>query len=254
MKQFYEKSELAFVLVLIGVYCVLQSLANPLGRAVGVPHLFHAVFNLALTAVLFCFIRKNGLSERYGLSKPTVPARRFLWYLPLVLIVSINLWNGAAIHFSPLDSIFYLAHMLCVGFVEEVLFRGFLFRAIAKDGVNAAIVISSVTFGLGHLLNLVNGSGMELAANLWQVCGAMAAGFLFVTLFYRGGSLLPCVAAHSAINMVSAFVNETGLTPEKRITFSLIRIGIIVGYTLLLLKLLPKKGAAAGGQAEHSPR
>ena len=51
--------------------------------------------------------------------------------------------------------------MLCVGFAEEVIFRGFLFRAMEKDNVKTAIIGSSVTFGLGHVLNLVNGSGMR---------------------------------------------------------------------------------------------
>lgn len=109
--------------------------------------------------------------------------------------------------------------MLCVGFVEEVIFRGFLFRAIAKDNVKTAIVISSVTFGLGHLINLVNGSGMDLTENLFQIIGAIALGFLFVILSYRGGSLLPCIITHSTINITSVFANETGLTVEKRIIF-----------------------------------
>ena len=91
------------------------------------------------------------------------------------------------------------------GFVEEVIFRGLLFRALARDSVNMAIAVSSITFGLGHLLNLVNGSGAGLAENLFQVTGAIAIGFLFVILFHRGGSLWPCVIAHAAINIASAF-------------------------------------------------
>ena len=90
--------------------------------------------------------------------------------------------------------------MLCVGFVEEVIFRGFLFKAIARDNETLAIIISSVTFGLGHLLNLVNGSGAELVEDLFQVTGAIVIGFLFVILFDRGGSLLPCIITHAVIN------------------------------------------------------
>lgn len=131
--------------------------------------------------------------------------------------------------------------MLCVGFVEEVLFRGFLFKAIAKDNTKTAIIISSITFGLGHLLHLVNGSGMEFVANLCQVVGAIAVGFLFVTIYYRGGSLLPCIITHSAIDAVSAFANEAGLDGERRILFSMSRLIIVVVYTLVLTKALPKK-------------
>lgn len=38
--------------------------------------------------------------------------------------------------------------MLCVGFLEEVIFRGLLFTAIAKDTIKTAVVLSSVTFGI----------------------------------------------------------------------------------------------------------
>lgn len=80
--------------------------------------------------------------------------------------------------------------MLCVGFLEEVIFRGLLFKAIAKDNIKPAVVISSVTFGVGHIINLFNGSGMALVSNLCQIVFAIAVGFLLVTIFYRGGILL----------------------------------------------------------------
>lgn len=131
--------------------------------------------------------------------------------------------------------------MLGVGFVEEILFRGFLFKALEKDNVKTAIIVSSVTFGLGHLVNLINSNGMDLVTNLCQVVGAIALGFLFVTIFYRGGSLLPCILTHAAIDVASCFANEVGLTPEKRILFSLSRAIIVIIYTLILLKTLPKK-------------
>jgi len=242
MKKIYEKSELLFAIVWIVIYCVLQSLANPLNRIIGIESAGNAVFNIALAAILFAWVQKNGLLERYGLCRTTVPARKFLWYIPLFVIASHNLWNGAALNFPLADTVCYICFMLCVGFVEEILVRGFLFQAIAKsDGVKRAAVISSVTFGLGHLLNLVNGSGMELVANLCQVFGAIAAGFLFVTIFYRGGSLLPCIFTHAAIDVVSAFANETGLTTERRITLSLAASVIVVLYTLTLTKTLPPK-------------
>lgn len=250
MKKLYEKSELGFALACIGVYCVLQSLANPINRAIGVQYAASAVFCALQAGVLLVFLVKNGLTETYGLCKPSVPARRFLYYIPLLVLMTRNFWNGVAVNLPPLESVCYIVCMLCVGFVEEVIFRGLLFRAIAKDNVTSAIVISSVTFGLGHLLNLVNGSGAQLAENLFQVTGAIAIGFLFVVLFYRGGSLLPCIVAHAFINIASAFSNETGLTVEKRIVFQLILFVISAAYAYVLTKTLPKtlRATAPDGQ------
>ncbi len=129
--------------------------------------------------------------------------------------------------------------MLCVGFLEEVIFRGFLFKALAKENVRTAILVSSVTFGLGHILNLINGSGTEFADNLWQVIVAIAIGLLFVLLFYFGGSLIPCILTHSAINVLSTFAKETGLTVEKGIALHLIMLAVIGIYSLILIKTFP---------------
>ena len=79
--------------------------------------------------VLFTFLRKNGLQKRYGLCKSSVPARRFLFYVPLVILASGNLWNGAAVNYAPAETVCRIVCMLCVGFLEEVIFRGLLFAA-----------------------------------------------------------------------------------------------------------------------------
>ena len=147
---------------------------------------------------------------------------------------------GVSVNYSLAGTVCRIACMLCVGFLEEVIFRGFLFKALAKDNIKTAIIISSVTFGVGHLVNLVNGSGMELADNLCQITFAIAVGFLFVILFYRGGSLLPCIITHSAINTISTFANGTGATLEMHMVHILIMITITVAYTLILNRTLPK--------------
>lgn len=241
MKKLYEKSELAFAIICIVIYSSLQSVANPLNKLIGIEGIANAIFNFIITIILLCFIIKNKLTVKYGLCKTTAPAWRFLYFIPLAGLCTVNFWNGVAINFSAINTISYMFYMLFVGIVEEILFRGFLFKAIAKDNVTLAIIISSVTFGLGHLLHLINGSGVELVENLFQVFGAIAMGFLFVVIFYRGGSLIPCIVAHSLTDMVSAFANETGLTVEKRIIFSIIKLVIIVAYIIILTKILPKK-------------
>ena len=241
MKKLYEKNELTFAIVWIVVYCVLQSLANPLNKAIGVAYAASAAFCVLQTIVLFTFIRKNNLQKRYGLCKPLVPARRFLYYVPLVILASGNLWNGFALNDSPAETAPRVVCMLCVGFLEEVIFRGLLFTAIAKDNIKSAIVISSVTFGVGHIINLFNGSGMDLVNNLCQIVFAIAVGFLLVTIFYRGGSLLPCILVHSAINTLGTFAKDTNLTAEMHLLHLVVLILIAVAYTLILTRTIPMR-------------
>ena len=240
MKKLYEKNELTFAIVWIVVYCVLQSLANPLNKAIGVAYAASAAFCILQSVVLFAFICKNNLRKRYGLCKSSVPACRFLYYVPLLILASGNLWNGFALHYSPVETALRVVCMLCVGFLEEVIFRGLLFKAIAKDNIKSAIVISSVTFGIGHIINLFNGSGMDLVDNLCQIVFAIAVGFLLVTIFYRGGSLLPCILVHSAINTLGTFANDANLTTEMHLLHLAALIVITVAYTLILTRTLPK--------------
>ena len=99
MKKLYEKSELTFAIVWIVVYCVLQSVANPLNKVIGIEYAASAVFCILQTIVLLIFILKNKLQKRYGFCKSPVPAWRFLFYLPLLILASGNLWNGVAVNY-----------------------------------------------------------------------------------------------------------------------------------------------------------
>ena len=161
--------------------------------------------------------------------------------MPLVILASGNLWNGVALNYTPMETVCRIVCMLCVGFLEEVIFRGLLFKAIAKDNIKSAIVISSVTFGIGHIINLFNGSGMNLVNNLCQIVFAIAVGFLLVTIFYHGGSLLPCIAVHSAINTLGTFANDANLTTEMHLLHLAVLTAVTVVYMLILTRTLPQK-------------
>ena len=160
-----------------------------------------------------------------------------------------NWW--IALNYSLPETVCRIVCMLCVGFLEEVIFRGLLFTAIAKDTIKSAVVLSSVTFGIGHIINLFNGSGMELVNNLCQIVFAIAVGFLLVTIFYRGGSLLPCILVHSAINTLGTFVGDAGLTMEMRLLHLGVLIAITVAYTLILTRTLPNSQRKVGCENER---
>jgi membrane protease YdiL (CAAX protease family) len=133
--------------------------------------------------------------------------------------------------------------MLCVGFLEEMIFRGFLFQAMAKNGVKSAIVVSSVTFGIGHIINLINGSGAELLPNLLQVVYAVAVGFAFVMIYCRTKSLMPCIITHGVFNGLSAFANEAVMTPQRQILSGVLLAVIAGGYTLYLALAVKEESA-----------
>ena len=239
MQKLYRKSEIWFAIIWIIVYVVGTGLADGLSEQIGVEKGITLPYLLILCAVALVWMRKNGLFQKYGLCATDIKAVRFLYYIPLLGIVSCNFWFGTAWDGAVLKTVLFMASMICVGFLEEIIFRGFLFKAMAKENLTAAVIVSSVTFGIGHIVNLFNGSGADLLTNLCQVCYAMAGGFLFVILFYRGKSLWPCIAAHAAVNALSVF-EMPAKTAQMHIISAAILTFISLAYALILLKTLPK--------------
>ena len=200
MKKLYEKNELVFAMVWIAIYVAGTSLAEALNETAGIPKLASAVFHIALTAVL---------AEKYGLFLPRYRLARAWFFLPLVLVCLYKLAFSPAFRFSPTESVLYVVSMLGVGFLEELIFRGFLFRAIEKENLTRAIVISSVTFGIGHIVNLLN--GQNLPETVSQIIFAVFVGFALVILFHKGKSLVPCIVFHGVFNALSIVMNDEAL-------------------------------------------
>ncbi|MGL5380239.1 lysostaphin resistance A-like protein [Clostridium sp.] len=238
MYTLYKKNESWFAVLSIIIFVVGSSIADSLSKSVGIAKSITSLFHLVLFAIIFLFIKKNNLFQYYGLCKSNLPAKKVLYYFPLVIIASVNLWFGVKMNFTPIETLFFILSMLLVGFLEEVIFRGFLFKAMCKDNVKTAIIVSSLTFGIGHIVNLFNGSGAELIPNLCQVGYAIAIGFMFVMLFYRGKSLWPCIITHSVLNSLGAFSN-TEMAETYRIPVAIILIVVSLGYGLFLIKRTP---------------
>lgn len=232
MKKLYEKSELAFSLAWIIAYVVLFSVADHFSDSLGFKKVITAPVSVFWALSLFLWIRKHNLSEKYGLCPFKGNWKHYLYFVPLILIMTTNLWNGVTMNFSAAESALYILSMFCVGFIEEVIFRGLLFKAICESSLKKAILISSITFGIGHIVNLLNGA--DVLPTLLQICYAVAIGFLFTIIFYKGKSLLPCIITHSIINSLSVFSVQG--SQMFQITTAAALCIISVGYALWLLK------------------
>lgn len=234
MRKLYEKNALAFALIWIGIYVVLLSAAENLPEEL-TKNAVGAALCAAMAALLFFWLRKNALLETFGLCRPAGRAGRYLYFLPLAVIASVNLWCGAVQTLPAAVTALYIFRMLCVGFLEELIFRGFLYKALCRDGKKSAVVISSLTFGIGHIVNLLNGA--ELVPTLLQILYAVAIGFLFVVLFVRSGSLLPCIFTHGVLNALSVFGREPDYRTQCFISLAL--IALAAAYAAYLLRYAP---------------
>ena len=242
MTKLYQKSEITFAILWIVAYVVLSSLADQLSEALGVTKSVTAVLHIAMSLILFFWIRNNHLSGKYGFCRSEIPAKRFLYYIPLVLVASATFWGGIKQRYAFPETVLYIVSMCCVGFLEEVIFRGLLFRAMAKDQLRSAIIVSALTFGLGHIVNLFNGSGRDLPSTLVQIAFAVSVGFVLVLIFYHGRSLIPCILFHSANNALKVFTAEGSLSAQAELAVNLaVTVVVLGGYLFYLVKTFPLK-------------
>lgn len=202
LKKFYEKSELWFAVTWIIVYVVVM---GNLRANLGDESQYSMLAVLIIAVILTVFMVKNKLTEKYGLVL-WKESRKYLYFIPLILLCTVDLWFGVSMHYSGVHQIVAVMTLGLAGYVEEMIFRGLLFRAIEKDSLKQAIVITSVTFGAGHIVNLLTGRGS--LDTILQIGYAIAIGFAFAMVLYKSGSLIPCIATHAVINMSSKFSNH----------------------------------------------
>ncbi len=206
MREWFEKHETACCIFLIVVYIAVNSVCV---QFFGETSWVGFVVNTVLSAFLVVTMLALKRTEYYGL-KRVENAREYLYFTPLLIIVTVNLWNGININNSKGEIVFHILTMINIGFIEEIIFRGFLFKMMAKNNVKSAILVSAVTFGAGHVINLLNGA--DLVPTLFQICYATSIGYLFVILFNKSKSLVPCIATHSLVNSLSIFNVENTLS------------------------------------------
>lgn len=206
MKKIFDKYETLISIFFIVIYLAVNSIfLNKYGVYDWQTMLVNILLSLGI--IIFIFIFKLG--NYFGLTKLPNP-KKFLYFIPLVVLMSINLWGGIRIDNTFSEILFYMISMIFVGFLEEIIFRGFLFRMMAKDNLKSAIIVTSLTFGVGHIINLFTGA--SLVPTIIQIIYATATGYLFVTILVKGNSLWPCIITHSIVNALSVFAVNNSFT------------------------------------------
>lgn len=227
MKKIFEKHESTFCILLIVLYVVINSYCM---QNFGIEDYRSTIINTVFSIVVLILIKSLNKMSYYGLTKVT-NWKDYLYFIPLVLIISTNLWTGININNSYSEILFHILTMLNIGFLEEIIFRGFLFKMMEKNNVKSAIIVSSITFGIGHIVNLLNGA--DLVPTLLQICYAISLGYMFVIIFYKSKSLVPCIIAHFLINALSIFRMENEMLKYISAVFLIV---VPAAYAIYIIK------------------
>lgn len=235
MRKLYEKNELLFAILWIILYCVVTI---PIRGKLGDESAAMLAALAVIAAGIFVFVKRNHLEEKYGLCRFKGKAADYWFFIPMAVLMTGNLWGGFGIAYSGIGQVFAVVSMLLVGFIEEMIFRGFLFRILLKkDPAPVAITISAVTFGIGHIVNLF--AGQATMETVIQVFFAIAWGFIFSFVFYKSGSLCICIPIHGMVNALSNFA-----APDRSLASAYLYMGATIIVAIIYCIYLSKKPAA----------
>lgn len=146
--------------------------------------------------------------------------RSLLFCLPAFLVVVNNMpilslaWGNAHID-RPAEYVWLFAlECLAVGLFEEMAFRGVVFLTVlegrrkTKLGAFVSIAITSVVFGVVHLVNVFAGS--SLPAVLLQVGYSALIGAMCSVVLMKTANIWLCVVLHAVYNFCGNVVPTLG--------------------------------------------
>ncbi|MEO1637886.1 MAG: type II CAAX endopeptidase family protein [Pseudomonadota bacterium] len=164
-------------------------------------------------AALFCALVAWRRFGWVGAGFYRLDPRALFLMAPAIAVLGIMYWDISAalswaeiFELGPMILISLVILTACVGFGEEVLFRGILLRsALRRLHVAHAMLLSAVLFGVFHLINVL--AGQSVGTTGQQVIFAFLVGFAMAPVALRLRNLWPLIIWHWLWNL-AVFVSQ----------------------------------------------
>lgn len=125
---------------------------------------------------------------------------------------------------------------IAAGFNEEIWYRGLVLSLFRSRGTRPAIVVSSILFGVLHLVNLAGGKSVLYA--VLQLGFAALFGFVCAELYAVTGSLWPAILWHLTYDF-TAYIGGDALTSAALVGLVL-QVALLGAYAGWLWRRLPR--------------
>jgi membrane protease YdiL (CAAX protease family) len=158
---------------------------------------------IGLTVIMALITRKDNPS--YGIQKGTYKGS-LKYIIPLSLLA---LMLTPYFFLIPMEEPIVPAvfHIIYIGIMEELIFRGLIYRAAeVLTNEHKTIIISSILFGLFHLVNLSGDNAVAYV--LLQVAFTAFIGLGFAALRAKTRSILAGVLIHIVLDVNALFVDK----------------------------------------------
>ncbi|SEN86643.1 CPBP family intramembrane glutamic endopeptidase [Cryobacterium luteum] len=208
MRTLQDTKPIWHALIWIAGYIAIVNVGDAVSEAIGIASAGTALLLVVYSLALLGYLRGANRMRFYGLRRAEPGTMRLTaFYLPLFALTLFQYAKGLNSDLDAQTVVIACILMIGVGFVEELIFRGFLFRAVlAKKTVLRAIYLSGVAFGFGHIVNLLRGyTGSD---QLIQLVAAIVIGIALGYVVAITQSILPGVLFHILFNISGALTTH----------------------------------------------
>jgi len=237
VKYLRENRPIWHAMVWVAVYVALVNVGDFLASQLPAAIWATGILLGCLSITLLIYLKKTDLAGFYGMKRPLKGTMPLALYLaPLFGISLLQYAKGLNPELDASAIVIAVLLVASVGFIEELLFRGFLFQALLRKGnLNRAIFITGVTFGIGHIVNLTR--GYSASDQMIQIVSAVAIGIALAYCVALTGSIIPGVVFHALFNL-SGMLTTPDVVQDTYIVGAV--IVVLIPYILFMRNRLAR--------------
>ena len=230
MSKLLEKKPILHAVLWIIIYIVLVNIGDAFSEQLQIQNSVTSLLLLALSLGLLVYVWRTNRMKAFGVQTITKKDFRIaLFYIPLILIALSQYLGPINPALSTAEIAFAILLMLNVGFLEELIFRGFLYQGInSQSGVKRAVIISGITFGLGHIVNLLRGYGA--AQQIEQILLGITLGIGLALLVAITKSIIPGFIFHSLLNTGGTIIQQSDTLETYTVILALVLSAVYAIY------------------------
>ena len=230
MSKLLEKKPILHAVLWIIIYIVLVNIGDAFSEQLQIQNSVTSLLLLALSLGLLVYVWRTNRMKAFGVQTITKKDFRIaLFYIPLILIALSQYLGPINPALSTAEIAFAILLMLNVGFLEELIFRGFLYQGInSQSGVKRAVIISGITFGLGHIVNLLRGYGA--AQQIEQILLGITLGIGLALLVAITKSIIPGFIFHSLLNTGGTIIQQSDTLETYTVILALVLSAVYAVY------------------------
>ena len=208
------------------------------------------IYQLSIGALFIWLIYLVG--ERSYLFFKRISIKQLLWLTPCLLVALVNFpYYGVItgrVNIFRVDQIgLYIAYVISIALVEELVFRGVLLNVVfgymrrTKLPYLFSVLISSAIFSAFHLFNIFEGASLESVT--LQMSYTFLIGCMFAVIQIKTGCVWYCVFLHALFNFGGLITSKIAYGDPWDIMFWILTIvcGLLcAGHIIVSLVNLEK--------------